>query len=81
VVNNTSEEPVDPRDFTPAEWNIISTVLRERARHLDWQATRPGLGSLMAEKAVAAAERRRALARRVVGAKIFCQELRDNAVS
>ena len=80
-MTNTSEEPVDPRDFTAAEWNIISTVLRERARSLEWQATRPGTGLLMAERAQAAAERRRELARRVVGAKIFCQDLRDNEVT
>jgi hypothetical protein len=80
-VTNTSEEPVDPRDFTAAEWNIISTVLRERARNLEWQATRPGIGTQMAEKARDAAERRRGLARRVVGAKIFCQVLRDNEVT
>lgn len=73
-------EPVDPRDFTAADWNIITAVLRERARDLEWKATRPGMG-LAAEKLQAAADRRRELAQRTVGAKIFCQDLRDNEVS
>jgi hypothetical protein len=81
VVNNTSEEPADPRDFTAAEWNVIAAALRERAEVLDWKAARPGLSPLVAERMLAAAKRRRELAGRVVGAKIFCQGLADNDLS
>jgi hypothetical protein len=75
-----AEQAVDPREFTPAEWNIIAAVLRERARSLEWKAKRPGVSTAEAAPALAAAERRRALASRCVGAKIFCNGLvPDNA--
>ena len=67
-----SDEPADPRDFTAAEWNVIAAALRERANVLEWKAGRPGLSPVVAERMLAAARRRRELASRVVGAKIFC---------